>query len=81
MADADLASNGFITFAGNQALLDGALYWLLEAAEPPPPPRVVWLDLTHAKARALFWIPTVIWPLVVVWIWYLRHRRRRRAAG
>jgi hypothetical protein len=78
-ADADLAANAFITYAGNLALLDNMLFWLLGAQEElPPPPAVVWLDVTDAKARALFWLPAVIWPLAVVAVWGRFYLRRRR---
>jgi hypothetical protein len=81
-ADADLAANAFISYAGNQALLNSMVFWLLGAQEDlAPPPPTAWLDITHAKARALFWIPTVIWPLAVLLWWYRRYLRRRRGAG
>jgi hypothetical protein len=81
-ADADLIANAFIDHAGNKAFADNALYWLLGAQEElASPVGAVWLDLTHAKARALFWIPTVIWPVVAVLIWYLHHLRRRRESA
>jgi hypothetical protein len=81
-ADADLAANAFIAYAGNLAFLDNMLYWLLGAQEElPAPPAIAWLDLTHAKARALFWIPVVLWPLAVVLAWGRCYLGRRRRAG
>lgn len=78
-ADADLAANGFISYAGNMAFLDNALYWLMGAQdELAPPSGAIWLDLTHAKARALFWIPIVIWPAAALLFWFRRHVKRRR---
>jgi hypothetical protein len=81
-ADADLAANGFIVYAGNKGFLDRALYWLLGAQEElGAPAEAVWLDLSEAKARALFWIPAVIWPAAVVVAWLLWLLRRRGEEG
>jgi hypothetical protein len=80
-ADADLAANSFIVYAGNLAFLQSALYWLLGAQEELQPGfEVHWLDLTHSRARALFWIPTVIWPVLVFLAWRFYYVRRRRGA-
>ena len=78
-ADADLASNAFIVYAGNMAFLDNALYWLMGAQEELYSSAPIhWLDLTYAKARILFWLPTVVWPVLALIVWLRRYLGRRR---
>jgi hypothetical protein len=83
LADADLAANSFINYAGNLAFLNNAIFWLLGAQDDLATSQAVtWLDLTDTKARLLFWLPTVIWPVLMIVIWFIwQFKRRRRASS
>jgi hypothetical protein len=77
-ADADLAANGFLPYAGNLNFVNNMLFWLLGAEDDLAlPSSGIWLDIDKTKARLLFWLPTVFWPIAVVVIWYFGFRRPR----
>ncbi|MDR0355584.1 MAG: GldG family protein [Deltaproteobacteria bacterium] len=80
LADADLAANGFVTYAGNLDFLNRSLFWLLGAQDDLAPASSggAVLDIDHRRARLLFWLPSVIWPLLAVAVWLAFYRRRRR---
>ncbi|MDR2368818.1 MAG: GldG family protein [Deltaproteobacteria bacterium] len=82
VADADLAANGFINYGDNRAFLTNALFWLMGAEDdlPTTARRGIALTINHRRAQLLFWIPTVFWPLLALFVWYLNYRRRRRPA-
>jgi hypothetical protein len=79
-ADSDLAANGFINYGGNLAFLTNTLFWLMGAEDDLPTSggQGVSLTINHNKAQLLFWIPSVFWPLLVLLVWYVHYRRRRR---
>ena len=82
LADSDLAVNGFRGFPGNRNFTSAAVNWLLDG-EPGPlvaKDPTQGLILNHISARLAFWLPTVVWPMLVmvVWLAYYNHRRRRR---
>lgn len=83
LADADLAANGFIAHGGNLAFLNNALHWLLGAEDDlgPAARGGMALDIDGRRARLLFWLPTVFWPLLALTAWYALHRRRQRATS
>jgi hypothetical protein len=78
-ADADLAANGFISYGGNLAFLTNTLFWLMGAEDdlPPSGQRGIALHINHSRAKFLFWIPLVFWPLMALSVWFLYYRRRR----
>ena len=79
LADSDLAANGFWGFPGNRAFLGAAVNWLLdgpaEDLERPGPGAS--LILSGVPARLAFWLPAVVWPALVLGIWFFFYRRRR----
>jgi hypothetical protein len=79
-ADSDLAANGFVNYAGNLNFLNNSVFWLLGAeSDLSLEPEEGGLDLTAGKVRILFWLPVVVWPILVVGIWLKFYLRRRRA--
>ncbi|MDR1486391.1 MAG: hypothetical protein LBT62_00125, partial [Deltaproteobacteria bacterium] len=77
-ADADLVANGFLPYAGNLNFVNNMLFWLIGAEDDlAVPSSGAWLDITNAKAMLLFWLPTVLWPITVVAVWYFGYRRPR----
>jgi hypothetical protein len=82
LADSDLASNAYINFAGNMELLNQAMYFLLDSdANLASPRKGVTLEVTESVAREFFWIPVVLWPLLVLLIWTLFYFHRRRLSS
>jgi hypothetical protein len=78
VADSDLAANAFIANPGNLALLEGLMSWLLGAeAELPAGPQGTFFNVTQSRARAMFWLPVVVWPLLCGLAWLVYWRRRR----
>ncbi|MDR1050398.1 MAG: hypothetical protein LBP95_04825 [Deltaproteobacteria bacterium] len=79
-ADADLAANGFLAYAGNERFLNNTLFWLLGAEDDLAVPAAggTILNIDRQSARLLFWLPAVIWPMLALAVWRVRHRRRRR---
>jgi hypothetical protein len=80
MADADLAANGFVLYGGNLSFLNNTLFWLLGAEEDlsAPAPSGSVLNIDRGTARLLFWVPAVIWPLLVLSVWYAFNRKRHK---
>jgi hypothetical protein len=78
LADSDLAANAFVGNPGNRALMDGLLGWLLGAQDdlaPSSPGESFYVS--QNLARAMFWLPAVVWPSLAVLAWALYYRRRR----
>ena len=82
LADSDLAANSFRGFPGNRNFTSAAVNWLLDGESVPLTAHdpTQGLILNHISARLVFWLPTVVWPTLVllVWLAYYAHRRRRR---
>ncbi|MDR2725190.1 MAG: GldG family protein, partial [Candidatus Adiutrix sp.] len=81
LADSDLAANGFWGFPGNRAFLGAAVNWLLDdpAADSETPGPGSDLVLSSVTARLLvFWLPAIVWPALVLGVWFLFYRRRGR---
>jgi hypothetical protein len=82
VADSDLASNAYIGYAGNLDFLSGALYWLMGAEEELAAPQSGYvLSVTTQVARLLFFVPVIIWPLLVLAVWGIHYRRRKMASA
>jgi hypothetical protein len=82
VADSDLASNAYITFAGNAEFLSNMLFWLEGAEEDLGVPMEGFvLIVNNFLARVFFFVPVIIWPLVVLCLWgrYYLHRKRTSA--
>ncbi|MDR1084092.1 MAG: GldG family protein [Deltaproteobacteria bacterium] len=80
-ADSDLAGNVFIISLGNLAFMDSLLYWLLGAEDDlPQTSGGSFFNITQNRARALFWVPVVVWPLLTVLIWTVYYKKRHRWA-
>jgi hypothetical protein len=80
LADSDMAANGFWGFPGNRAFLGAAVNWLLDGPEvdwetPGPGAGLV---LSGVSARLAFWLPVVVWPALVLGVWFFFHHRRGR---
>lgn len=84
LADSDLAANGFRGFPGNRNFTSAAINWLLDGESAPlvAKDQTQGLILNHISARLAFWLPTVVWPALVMlaWLLYYRHRHRRRSS-
>jgi hypothetical protein len=82
IADSDLASNAYIGFAGNADFLTNAMYWLLTGeGEPAAPQTGLVLTVNDFLARLFFFVPVIIWPLVVLSVWALFYHRRKKASA
>jgi hypothetical protein len=80
LADSDLAANLFITNPGNLAFMDNLIYWLLGAEDGlPTAPQGTFFNVTQNRARAMFWLPVVVWPLFATLVWLIYYQRRRAA--
>jgi hypothetical protein len=81
-ADSDLAANLFISQPGNRSFMDSCLYWLLGAEDDLPQNQGgSYFTITQDRARTLFWVPAVIWPLAAGIFWLLYYRRRHRLSS
>jgi len=80
LADSDLAANGFWGFSGNRAFLGAAVNWLLDgpAADLEASGPGTDLVLSGVSARLAFWLPAVVWPALVLGVWFFFYRRRGR---
>ncbi|MCL2028853.1 MAG: GldG family protein [Deltaproteobacteria bacterium] len=80
LADSDLAANGFWGFPGNRAFLGAVVNWLLDepAADSETPRPGAELVLSGISARLAFWLPTLVWPALILGAWFIFYRRRRR---
>lgn len=80
LADSDLVSNGFRGFPGNRNFSSATLHWLLDGVDMPQ----ILVDKTHSltlsriSARLVFWLPTVVWPILILGLWLFFHLRRHR---
>jgi hypothetical protein len=81
-ADSDFASNAYIGFAGNLDFATGLLSWLVgDEDDLAAPRRGTTLAVSDSVARALFWGPTVFWPLLILSVWGAYFLRRRRSSA
>ena len=80
LADSDLAANGFWGFPGNRAFLGAAVNWLVDGPAPDLEASRPGTDLVLSgiSARLAFWLPTAVWPAVVLGAWFFFYRRRGR---
>lgn len=79
LTDSDLATNGFRGITGNRNFTDAALNWLLDGEQAlsilsDPGQSLV---LSPFSARLIFWLPVVVWPVLVLLVWGIFYRRRR----
>jgi hypothetical protein len=82
VADSDLASNTYLTFAGNAAFISNMLYWLIGAEEDlSNPQNGVVLTITSFLARVFFFVPVIIWPLLILSVWAYFYWRRKKASA
>jgi hypothetical protein len=80
VADSDLAANLFIANPGNLAFMDSLIHWLLGAEDDlAPRAESSFFYLTQTRARIMFWLPVVVWPILMTLLWALFYRRRRAA--
>jgi len=79
LADSDLAANGFWGFPGNRAFLGAAVNWLLDGPELGSESSRPGADLvlSGVSARLAFWLPTLVWPALVLGGWFFFFYRRR----
>jgi hypothetical protein len=78
LADSDLASNVFIANPGNLDLVDGLINWLVGSRSfPEDGPKAILFNLTQSRARIAFWLPAIVWPGLIVFIWALYFRSQR----
>jgi hypothetical protein len=80
LADSDMPANRYWGIPGNRAFLGAAVNWLLDGPEvdletPGPGAGLV---LSGVSARLAFWLPVVVWPALVLGVWFFFHRRRGR---
>ncbi|MDR2405086.1 MAG: hypothetical protein LBE27_01800 [Deltaproteobacteria bacterium] len=82
VADSDLASNAYISYAGNAELLSNMLFWL-EGAEDElgAPTQGFVLTVDSFLARVFFFIPVIIWPLAVLGLWGIFYIKRQKRAA
>lgn len=80
LADSDLAANGFRGFPGNRNFTSATLHWLLDGESLPPnlTDKTQSLPLSRISARLVFWLPTVVWPALILGLWLFFHLRRHR---
>lgn len=80
LADSDLAANGFRGFPGNRNFTSATLHWLLDGEDMPPgqTDKSQTLTLSRISARLVFWLPTVVWPTLILGLWLFFHLRRHR---
>lgn len=80
LADSDLAANGFRGFPGNRNFTSATLHWLLDGESMPltPADQTESLALSRISARLVFWLPAVVWPVLVLGCWLFFHLRRHR---
>jgi|GEM_PF-2065442 len=80
LADSELAANGFRGFPGNRNFTSATIHWLLDGESMPMSmtDKTRSLALSRVSARLVFWLPTVVWPALVLGLWlYFRLRRLR----
>ncbi len=83
LADSDFAANGFRGFPGNRAITLSAIQWLLDGPAAPlaPPEAPPSLVLGRVSGRLVFWLPAVVWPALVLGVWFGLYRCRHRRRG
>lgn len=81
LADSDLAANGFLGFPGNRNFTSATIHWLLDGESMPMSltDQTQSLALNRVSARLIFWLPAVVWPVLVLVFWlFFRLRRLRK---